>query len=166
MNPVMRVIFTDFDGVLNSGAWSSESIKGIGLEDKIRDPESEARWILEPARIALLNEAVTRTQAKVVVSSAWRGDGYGIEMLRFAGLLEDAIGETPHGRLDLGLPSTLTVAMRPLEIRAWLQQHPEVESFVAIDDEALRMEHLVRTQGLYGLLQADVDEVVRRLGPV
>lgn len=156
----MKVIFVDFDGVLNSGVWTRERRT---LDRIWGDAKSDALWTLEPAKVELLNQAITRTGAKVVVSSSWRGDGHGIAMLRFAGLVEDAIGETPHGRGDLGLQAKRACELRAAEINAWLQAHPEVQDHVAIDDEDFKFERLVRTNGMEGLLQSDVDEVVVRL---
>lgn len=86
--------------------------------------------MLDPKAIALLNELLDRTGAKVVVSSTWRHaqdvdeiqeclDGKG-----FTGAL---IGTTPRRGY----------AIRGEEIQAWIDStHHEVESFVILDDDS------------------------------
>lgn len=154
MRDDLKVIFTDFDGVLNSSKWDRQQ----GPMPLTDDPRDDAEWNLEPERVALLKQAVDRSQAKLVVSSSWRGDGHGIAMLRHAGL--DAIGETPRIRV-----TGRAVWARADEIRAWLQEHPEVDSFVVLDDDYVDLpDQLIRVHGMLGLQQVHVDDIVARLG--
>ncbi len=54
----MKVIFLDFDGVLDSAAFLAAGPHQLGD--------------LDPAAVACLNRVVARSGARVVVSSAWR----------------------------------------------------------------------------------------------
>ena len=56
----MRVLFLDFDGVLNSESWM------------LAHPQANFLRALDRSAVALLAEIVSRTQARIVVSSSWR----------------------------------------------------------------------------------------------
>lgn len=165
----MKIIFVDFDGVLNSGAWARERTRQIAHKTPPFTAEDEASWILEPACMALLNQAVDRTGAKVVVSSSWRGaDDEGrqhcLDMLRAGGLEGEVVGQCPHGRIDLDLAG-VGATVRSAEIKSWLADHPEVEAFVILDDEHIGWTgpEFVQTRGRYGIEQEHVDRIVRLL---
>ena len=139
----MKVVFLDFDGVLNTTT-------------------TTPAYALEAGLVALLNVIVKLTGAKVVVSSAWRaieGLPYCVAHLERSGFQGEVIGATPE-RNKVSDP-------RGLEIQAWLDEHPEVEAFVILDDEA-DMEHLlpklVQTSFEHGLTEADVEKAARLLG--
>jgi hypothetical protein len=121
MTECRRVIFLDFDGVVVTR----------------RGPRSKAeadrgRLLPDPALVALLNQIVAATDARVVVSSTWRL-GRTVEDLQ--GLLDDAgfvgrvIDVTPWGVDGRHVE-------RGYEIHDWLSRHPEVDSFVVLDDDS------------------------------
>jgi len=143
----MRVLFLDFDGVLNS----------------VQFLQAYKRWdILDPTAVEYLNLIVQETQCEVVVSSTWRllykiPDLCGIlrEQGKYRGRL---LGATPHG--------SGTSTRRGDEIDAWLSQHPEVTSYVILDDEISDMNthhapHIVKTEFSTGLQRHHYERVVQ-----
>lgn len=171
-----RVLFLDFDGVLNSSRWWSDRRFSVGeyspeelalrasmpvdaIPDYIRGSCSERRCLgdlrmLDPDAVALVNELVRATGADVVVSSTWR-HGYSLNGLRWLlsskGFTGQVIGVTPseaHHRI------------RGEEIQAWLDLLPIVSRFVILDDDddmGALAPYLVRTDRKVGLTRADVE---------
>ena len=110
----MKVIFLDFDGV-------------VVLPDQS----------FSIMAISRLNTIALRTGAVICFSTSWRYSHDTAElrdMLRANGLANSipVIGSVPdlsaqHGSLWVG-------AVRGSEISSWLKDHPEVESYVILDD--------------------------------
>lgn len=108
----MKVIFLDVDGVLNN---------------------SETKDTIDLNKVKLLSSIVKQTDAKIVLSSSWKilNDPkspaykdyiYLIECLASEGLT--LIDQTPGPCHN-----------RPKEIHQWLEQHPQVSSWVSLDDD-------------------------------
>lgn len=116
----VKVIFLDFDGVLNSAnRWNECAVADVKV------PSTR----LDPMAVNRLRYLVSATDAKIVISSTWR-HFFKLEQLggflhRF-GLPKDCvIGKTPR------------VGRRGHEIRAWLKQHgATVEKYVIFDDDS------------------------------
>jgi hypothetical protein len=150
----MKVLFLDFDGVLNSGAF---------IEVRGYRPET-----LDAAAVARLNGVLARTRARVVVSSTWRL-GYTLGELRDIlvrhGFEGEVIGVTPH----LGRAAVFPLQRTPrgMEIQAWLDAQPEPPEAIAIVDDDEDMAHLdarlVRTDFETGLLDEHVERRVTLL---
>jgi hypothetical protein len=160
----VKIVVLDIDGVLNSHVFfetrkksgddpinaETEAItdqllglmpttRGRGLSKEKSEEERRKKLLgfvrmdlrnLDPAGIALLNDLLHRSGAKVVVSSVWRFnhtiEGLSI-LLRARGFVGEIIGLTPDFQGD---------RVRGLEIQDWLERHPEVTSFVIIDDDS------------------------------
>lgn len=157
----IKVVFADFDGVLNSHEWAR------------RQPRGSATMTLDPAAVGLLNQLVLRTGAKVVISSTWRlfPEERALVALRAAGFVGGVLGQTPDGAFMQG--AIYGAVVRGHEIQAWLDETPwfdaVVGSFVILDDDqdmAHLAHRLVRTNHAVGLTQADVDKAVEMLGGV
>ena len=142
----MKIIFLDIDGVLcviESDAKQAfqRLAKGEGSSPS-----------LNSKCISVLNRIIKKTDAKVVISSSWRLH-YPLENIKKAlekhGFVGEIIGATPnawrHPEIDY--------VARGNEIQQWLNEHPEVEKFVILDDETDEMRHLlpkcVVTQGVF-----------------
>lgn len=144
----MRVLFLDFDGVIQLG--------------------DERRF---QGSIERLNAIVRATAAVVVVSSSWR---YGRtaqdlqQMLAARGFHGIVFCKTPEpfpaerrdgNNLHLAHP-------RGLEIREWLDAHPDVTGFAVLDDDAdmptVAHRH-VKTQNEVGLKDEHVAQVIAHL---
>ena len=163
----MKILFLDIDGVLNDSAWMTTLKKG---DEANRVYGSGDEWwidMLEPRAMLLLNDLLERTGAKVVVSSTWRlrhTPEALQKLMEVRGFTGEVIGRTP--RISLG---------RGIEIRQWLKEHPEVESFAIVDDDSdmePHMDRLVQTswfgqpgpRGAGGLRPEHVDRLEGLLG--
>lgn len=130
--------FVDFDGTLSDDAWLRVSV-------------SE----LSPAHVRRLDALCRAAGAVVVVASAWRCFTPEDElraMLTRAGLTVNVAGVLGADRgPDCG---------RARHAEAWLDAHPEITRWVALDDEypweGPRWEgHVVRVDGAVGFVEAD-----------
>jgi hypothetical protein len=143
----MKVIFLDFDGVLNNDSPEMEHSLELWA----------VSW-LEPAMVARLATLVDRTAAKVVVTSSWRQRRSKEELdgiLAGCGFSEGILDVTP--KLPRS-PEGERLA-REREIMAWLEVHPEVLSFVILDDKdefQMLASSLVHVDSTAGLSDADV----------
>jgi hypothetical protein len=153
----MKVVFLDFDGVLNSKNW-----RNIPRSQKEIDRD------LDPAAIALLNDLLEVSGANVVISSSWRWS------CRLPSIVEDmmtlgfkyperVIGFTPYlNRYNSGLKHPMT---RGEEVALWLKQVP-VEAFVILDDrpefDNLK-DNLVLTDREHGLQKEHVEHAMEIL---
>ena len=159
----MRILFLDFDGVLNSESWMLAQPKHTNF---IR--------ALDRTAVALIAEIVARTQAQIVVSSSWRRM-YSADVLRQ--LLTEAgypapcpiIGLTPilHRTPD-GDPQ-----VRGHEIQQWLDEAAQregerVDLFAILDDDSdmAHLRHrLVQTSFKIGLTRDHAESVIALLTP-
>lgn len=145
----MKVVFVDFDGVLNHFPPGEVVLTQAYLDNP-----------LEVALVARLEQLVQRTAARVVISSSWRAR-MTLDELRRAlaarGFTGDVIDTTPR----------LRTGIRAHEISAWLALHPEVAAFAILDDEpdAALDGRLVRTDPEHGFTDADLAQAILLLGP-
>lgn len=154
----MKVLFLDFDGVLNHYLLIAQAY-GAGARRFSADA------------IERLNTIVARTGAKVVVSSSWR-EQYTLDGLRALLTSEGFTGEiidcTPvlHSRTDQGrdLDPGQT---RCREIQAWLDRQPEPpRQFAILDDIELHLlsAYHVKTELEMGLCDEHVELAISLLG--
>jgi len=182
----MRVLFLDFDGVLNSSRYMRENRRRFegGVLHRVSDA-------IDRAAVARLDAVVARTGAKVVISSSWRKSvtlSSLRRLLRVTGFRGEVIGATPilrREQLDLDVwfaPAvealagplavtseerrTLRHVERGHEIQRWLSEHPEVTAFAIVDDDT-DMAHLyprlVLTDCEEGLQDQHVEQLVALL---
>jgi hypothetical protein len=138
----MKVVFLDFDGVLNSTEYTA-TIRGKPYTKLSTEWWAEG---LDPKNIELLNRIVGATSAKVVVSSSWRINA----PTTLLALILDMRGFTGE---VIDKTALLSGADRSDEIQEWLDLHPEVDQFVILDDNAdAEIEgHFVQTDMRTGL---------------
>ena len=145
----MKIIFLDFDGVLNCAKYLKSCGPGLAID---------------PTRMDLLKQLVDATDAKLVLTTSWREhwsrnltecDPTGIlihEIFSRYGLqILDKTGQSP-------IP-------REAQIKSWLEAHPEVRHFVVLDDRLLSGDflqgHFVKTSNYFdGLEEADVQKAI------
>ena len=135
----MKVIFLDIDGVLNS------------INDKF------SQTLETQSHLSLLGELVKKTNAKIVLSSSWRG----IPSLRklvenkMKSINTEVIGATRS------LPGT-----RGSEIKDWMKDK-DIESFVILDDDKdmdeMTETNLVLTDSNKGLQKEDIEKALKIL---
>jgi hypothetical protein len=129
----MKIIFLDFDGVLNHEAFYNKR-QEIGIENYPPYPLCE----IDPNSIRTLNFIIKETGAKVVVSSTWR-HGRTIEelqhILNYHGFEGEIIDVTPSFR-DENI-------LRGNEILKWIKDNEKLigkkyydyETYVIFDDD-------------------------------
>jgi hypothetical protein len=124
----MKVIFLDIDGVLNHEQhykWLMETDEPTPLQRVY--PYSE----FNPKSCQFLNDIIKETGAEIVVSSSWRLDG--------ENQLNSLFKHFGLPRIYSTTPCLNTA--RGIEIDAWLGSHPEVDTYVILDDDEDMNEH-------------------------
>lgn len=134
----MNIVFLDVDGELTYSEYENEETADIDIE-----------------KVKLLKEICDRSNAKVVITSSWRGSetytphiyytlidiltGHGIDILGDAPYIDVkliekipdrqtfVLDEIPYSQLEHGTG-------RAAEVQKWISEH-DVDSFVILDDE-------------------------------
>lgn len=125
----MKIIFLDFDGVLNS---TTDFMEARYYKNTVNSTE-----VISPGKLALLEEMIVHTGAKIVISSAWREmyslkEIYDMFVVRgFTLPITTIIGKTDivEDRGNSDYPRH-----RNNNIKKWLAKRDDVESFVILDD--------------------------------
>lgn len=165
----MKFIFLDVDGVLNCDT-TEETINGWTFVDN--------------DKIKLIRHIMTKTGAKVVLSSSWRSGYYGLETGHSN---EDESWGIPEynalvercGQLGVwffGCTRWPESSDRGKEIKEWILSQNEngndaykVDSFVILDDYDMNIstyfpDNFVHTNPSIGLTVADAEEAIAILG--
>src|SRR4051812_13326145 len=125
----MKVIFLDFDGVLNS--------QGSFLYEGRRRKEWKIQGVKGPVNQTLCNVCTanfqyildTYPEAKIVISSTWRTI---FSIAELQGILSEY--HVDHSRIIGATPQDRLAGNRGHEIQWWLDKHPEVTHYIIIDD--------------------------------
>jgi hypothetical protein len=169
----MKVIFLDNDGVIClSTEWGGRHKKqqkaGRKMSQSVMSLDVQYRFDnFNKKAVAILNSIIEETGAEIVVSSDWKkwatveelGDYYEsqgiikrpIDATAFCRDLYNDGGAAHLKDEDINWNQTwLLEQERHVEILHWLQQHPEVTHWVAIDDlnMAKNYDNIERTWGL------------------
>lgn len=147
----MKIIFLDFDGVLNNDKWIhavfADKKKYISYSERQQDE-------LDPSRVKLISDFAKDVGASIVVSSSWRITHTLEELQTFlytAGLDRsvNVIDRTPRDYRGY----------RGAEVKAWLKDHPEVTHHVIFDDDRDfdKGQPLVLTSATEGLQHDHID---------
>lgn len=135
----MKVLFLDVDGVLNSRSTTNFS----------------DLYPIDPYMAFLVGRIQLQTDCEVVLSSSWRNHPEGVENVskRVVKLLD----KTPN--ID---------SFRGNEVKAWLDEHPEVENYAILDDDGNFHpdQHLFQTTFETGLTDEIAEKVIEHLGRV
>lgn len=167
----MKVLFLDFDGVLNSRQsqtfWEKRRDQQFWENQMYSSWEGSLKEYLAhefcPIALSNVEELVDRVpDLQVVISSSWRM-GETVESLKKIlapanHLSKAVIDVTPRFQ---GKP-------RGAEIQDWLDRHPEVTHYVIVDDDSDMLEsqkdHFVKTSSLHGFQYGDLLWAQRILG--
>lgn len=172
----MRVMFLDFDGVLNTDRHQAYLHRqGLPTSD-------EFGAVFDPDAVASL-KAITDAvpDLKIVIESSWKVLGLNAmrRMWKTRGLPGDVYDITPHIdndelllSVDLDDPEAFNILEglgKGGEIQAWLDAHgEEVEEYVILDDvDVFRgdlKEHLIITDPREGITLDKAQVAIRRLG--
>lgn len=159
----MKVIFLDIDGVLNCSTSKSRCIDDVcgvihGIDsDKVK-------------RLAKIVEA---TGAKIILSSDWK-DGwekyYTSQKPSHAKYLDNHLKKKGNLTIFDKTPLSHSGYWRGEEILTYLRSHPDITNYVILDDTFFEdfsdkeiEEHLVLTDYIVGLSDADVDRAINIL---
>lgn len=146
----MKVIFLDFDGVLNCVKYLL-TCENQGM-------------VIDPTRMVLLKELVDATDAKIVLSTSWREHwAKDAAECDSTGKLINQIFSACHLQIFDKTPQLRSG--REVQIKSWLDRHPEVTSFVVLDDRLLYGDfldgHFVKTSNYFdGLDETDVKQAI------
>lgn len=160
----MKLIFLDFDGVLNDVLWRGIAPHQKGIEQyEITDPEFDAYYI-NPASVLALNQIVKETGAKIVYSTSWRRRRTQEQLdwiLREKGFQGESIGCLP-------LSETVGLTYRSEVIDKYLEdfEEGEVEAYIVLDDDSYPIkDRLVLTHAYDGGLTLNkMREAIDKLG--
>lgn len=161
----MKVIFLDFDGVLNSAG-------SFLLEDRIRKDNVRRQGVKGRVNETLCHVCTSNFQSvldiypdvKIVISSTWR-ELHDLDWLKekLASYHIDSsrvIDKTPKDHLS---------GNRGQEIQWWLEKHPEVTQYIVIDDNTWGIpefhgkERFVHTTWEGGMTMDHAGEAVKKL---
>lgn len=165
----MKVLFLDFDGVLNSEQskifWQSREDQAT-WESKMKTFQGSMLDYIAmefcPIAISNLEHLLRRNEdLKIVVSSSWRSNRT-VEGLRDIFKMSSIISERIIDKTDS------FSNIRGEEIQRWLDEHPEVDSYVIVDDDERMLEsqkeNFVNTSTLHGFQYGDYLWAERILG--
>lgn len=140
-----RICFLDYDGVVNTPMWNEEGTHcsyGFPKHGKVNNFQA-VQW---------LSEACQKFGYDIVVTSTWRFDDNYKECLVNGGLRKgiEILGKTP----------SLSSEPRGAEIKAYLEEHPEITYYIIVDDEEdmlpEQLDHFICTDGNTGFGLSDL----------
>lgn len=149
----MKVLFLDFDGVLNTFAYADHSAH-----------------IMKPlcfcdTNMQNLNSIIEKTNAKIVLTTSHRTMPESIkkftEECEQRGWGDIVIGTTP----DFYRPymREYTGAMRTAEIRDYINNHKEIDSWAIVDDADVNLANFVQTECSVGLTSERANQLINIL---
>ena len=137
----MKVLFLDHDGVIClSSEWGSRFKNKEGL-DSVFDRFNQKA-------IKVLNEIIEATDCEIVISSDWKNHASLSDMqelYKIRGILKSPIDYTPYfvsKDHSFHNKETYLEEARSLEIKQYLDEHPEITNWVAVDDLNMSVEFL------------------------
>lgn len=121
-----RVCFLDYDGVVNTPMWNEKGTNSryyFPSDGKVNNFQA-VQW---------LSEACKKFHYDIVVTSTWRSKANYKECLINGGLRDgiEVLGRTE----DLHYEHPYPEKTRGWEIKKYLEEHPEIEYYVIVDDE-------------------------------
>lgn len=153
---MLKIIFLDYDGVINSQAWFQSQNIILGR------PVQTLHEKLDPAAVNRINQITDATDAVIVLSSTWRmGFQNDLDKLKSfmkeVGFTGEVVGMTP-----------ILNHFRGGEISRWLIDNDinNKSKFIIIDDSADMgnlLHRLIRTNLLVGIQDKHVKIAIRML---
>lgn len=133
---IMKIIFLDIDGVLNADCDFGGRSKP---NPTVINDEGQRFCGIGKTHVRHLKNIVDKTGAEIVLVSSWKKDyeeylKYGYEN-RVGKYLYNKLREQELRILDTTLRYDFSYGSnRGYEIRQWLEEHPEVDDWVVLDD--------------------------------
>ena len=140
----LKIIFLDFDGVLNNQLWfTSDEFKKLGSPQNVEDHDYRQ---FSPLNVGLLNNLTDSTGAKIVVSSSWRKYRTLEELqklLKSVGVIGEVIGKTPYLTFNKVDGIEHRSVPRGCEIKAWIESNKGILGekvskfkYIILDDDS------------------------------
>lgn len=161
---MIKVLFLDIDGVLNTGWWYTQ-MNGNSPKDKYG-------YAFDPHSVANLKKILDETGADIVISSSWKSFGFSEleDMWQDRGLPGKLIGITPNSvsdemLLNADLDHMELFSIRGMEIKEWLIKNGKhVSHYVIIDDMdnflPEQKSHFVQTNPEVGITTEDTERAI------
>lgn len=113
----------------------------------------------DPCAVSMLLELLRESGAKIVISSTWRLKGYDrvVELLSDNGIGSGFLHEDWRTSMNGSLS-------RGEQVQGWLDSHPEVTHYVAIDDGTVEVDNFVWCSNQDGLLVDHFRQMAEFLG--
>jgi hypothetical protein len=163
-----KVIFLDIDGVLNNG-------NNCG-DPPICEQKNKIETYLDPSAITYVNRLIKDHEAKIVMSTSWRMHDKNLKLLFSAitdnfdlrdFLVRSGLTNNFHEDWHTPVPNRFGEIIngrpRGFEINDWLENHPDITNWVALDDlccgfeEKGIKEHLAQTSFKKGLTRKEYE---------
>ena len=166
-NSGKKVIFLDFDGVLNTERWHSQAIRG-----ELKD---EYGYRFDPIAVENLSRIIEETGAAIVISSSWKCMGLATmqKMWKDRQLPGKVIDITPNSvsdefLLNVDLNDMDLLSIRGQEIKDWLIVKGGSDcNYVIFDDmnDVLQEQeaHFVWVDPAVGITKGNVAQAIRIL---
>lgn len=150
----MKIIFLDIDGVLNSAMWSEHVAKNREEYYGVYIPEWQ-----DINAINMLERFIKNNDIKLVISSSWRLNT--VEETKKDFKRYDYIRRlNPY---IIGVTPYKDSRHRGEEIKAYLDEHPEIDNWVIVDDDTdilpEQTYRFVWINNYYGLRNGDLINV-------
>ena len=162
----LPILFLDLDGPFFSSRAmvfpenQDESLFPSSLPETIKT--MAGYWKMDPVAVAMINKVVEITNAEIVVSSSWREvcSKEDIEVLFSLNRL------FVNFHKDWKTQSFMTMH-RSREIHDWIEDHPEVTKWVAIDDDStmknIKEEHRLHVSFEDGISAKDYLSLLQKI---
>jgi hypothetical protein len=173
----VKIIFLDIDGVLNSELWYRKRYldrkNGFTKSTKRENYREHELTEFDDDCVALLSSIVVETEAKIVISSTWRGS-HSIEELQSLldekGFCGEIIGVTPKYSYTDEDGHYQSVP-RGQEILGWIKKNKEIiEDYVILDDDSDMLynqrSHFFYVDRYCGITSNLAYKIIRRLNKV
>ena len=147
-----RIIFLDFDGVLNT-----EYYQGL-LQYQGKQWQDQYGAFFDPRAVRQLKRVIDTTDADIVVESSWKY--LGLEAMQELWRVRNL-----HGRVIDITPSLTDNASKGEEIAAWLSEYATPDArYVIIDDEYVVLDsqipYLIWTNPYEGLTEEQANRAI------
>lgn len=164
----MKVVFLDFDGVLNSQKFFQKKGNRRTMSHGLSFGASQ----LDPQALALLDQLIEASGAKIVISSSWRhlwDVPEIIAMFESRGFknIDAIIGKTGNSTTDHRGTEVQEFLDLERERKEVDDQHDPITAYVILDDtdefDTTQRQNFVKTHPAVGLTPADVKRALNIL---
>ena len=144
-----RILFLDYDGVVNTPMWNAKGTKvsyGFPQDGKVNNFQA-VQWVSAFCR---------KCKFDLVVTSSWREEKNYLECLTSGGLRKNIV--------IAGALSIDETKSRGELIHDYLLSHPEIKYYLIADDEKdllpEQLPHLIETNASYGFLEPEYNRCI------